>query len=333
MNHAQPVTEARDTTPRLTVIAKLLAKAEAAGVTDAERDAYVEKAAELMARYGVDEAMLAEAGKTADPVVDTVIWVVRPFSNRMMDLLWYIAQPMGAEARTVKQHTGSDREGALKWRYGLRLFVHKSDLARIEMMFTSARNQALAGASKIRGYDQFGQDQKAHRDSYVEGFSHAIAARVRRAEEQAKQAAEAEREALTEQALLEGTYTPSRSVELVLADRRAVVKNAMNLAVYRKSTAELAAQRAAQDERWAESDRKAAERRAARVAEQQSCKRCQAAKSGYCNDHRDMRPSQAQGRSYERVGSYYHDGYDDGQRADLSQTATQVTNATRPAID
>jgi hypothetical protein len=46
-----------------------------------------------------------------------------------------------------------------------------------------------------------------------------------------------------------------------------------------------------------------------------------------------MRPSQAQGRSYERVGSYYHDGYDDGQRADLSQTATQVTNATRPAID
>jgi hypothetical protein len=40
-------------------VRKLLAKAEAEGVTAAEAEALIAKAAELMARYGIDRALLA----------------------------------------------------------------------------------------------------------------------------------------------------------------------------------------------------------------------------------------------------------------------------------
>ncbi len=42
-------------------VRKLLAKAESAGVTDPEAEALPAKAAELMARYGIDRALLAAA--------------------------------------------------------------------------------------------------------------------------------------------------------------------------------------------------------------------------------------------------------------------------------
>lgn len=331
MSHTQPVTEAKSTTSRLVTIKALLNKAERAS-TDHERDAFTSKAAELIAKYSIDEAMLADTNKTTTEVVDRVIWTDRPFASRFADLLWYIADPMGAQCRSVKQHTGSETVGQLKWRYGLRVFAHETDLARIEMLYASVRNQALAGASKIKGYDKFGQDQKAHRESYIEGFSHAVAGRVRRAEDEARTAAEAEREALQEEALLRGELTQSRSVEIVLADRRAVVKNAMNVAIYGKSTAELEAASAKNRERWAELDERARARRDREIEEQAACVRCQEAKSGYCNNHRHMKPSTATGRSYERVGNYYGDGYDDGYRADLGTSRTQVSDDTRTAI-
>jgi len=328
---SETVTEARGTTSRMQTIRALLNKAEGAS-TDAERDAYTRKAAELMARYSIDEAMLSDSRPEADKVVDRVIWTDRPFSKRMADLLWFIAEPKGAQARSVREHTGNEREGALKWRHGLRVFAHESDLRMIEMMYTTARNLALAGASRIRGYDTYGQDQKAHRESYIEGFSHGIYSQMRAAQAEAERVAEAEREQLEEQALLRGEIAPGRSVELVLASRRDVVKNAMHLALYGKTTAQLAAERKASDEHWAEYDRKAREHREREIEEQRSCQRCRDAKSGYCNGHRHMRPSRASYRSYERVGAYYGDGYQDGRTASLGNQRNQVSGTGRQAI-
>jgi cytosine/adenosine deaminase-related metal-dependent hydrolase len=45
--------------PLLERVRKLLAKAEAQGATPAEAEALTAKAAELMARYGIDRALLA----------------------------------------------------------------------------------------------------------------------------------------------------------------------------------------------------------------------------------------------------------------------------------
>jgi hypothetical protein len=318
------ITEAQGTTSRLDTIRALLAKAE--GTTnDQERDAYTAKAAELIAKYGVDEAMLNGSKNDNGQVKDVVIWVVRPFGGQMQQLLGGIAREMGAQVRSVKQHTGSEQVGQLKWQHGLRVFAFQSDLKRIEMLYTSLRNQALAGASRIKGEHKFGQDQKAHRESYLEGFVCAVLGRIVRAEQAAKQAAEAEREMRDEQRLLSGDVTASRSVELVLADRNAVVRNAMTMALYGKSAAELDAASAANREKWAEMDRRAEERRQARLDEHANCKKCQAAKSGYCADHRSMRPSQASYRPYERVGNQFEAGYIDGRNADLGPSGKQVS--------
>jgi len=318
------ITEAQGTTSRLGTIRALLAKAERA-VNDEERDAYTAMAAKLIAKYGVDEAMVNGSRNDSGQVADVVIWVVRPFGDRMQDLLRGIAQEMGAQVRSVKQHTGNYQVGQLKWQHGLRVFAFQSDLERINLMYTSLRNQALAGASQVKGEHKFGQDQKAHRESYLEGFNCAVLGRISRAEAEARQAAEAEREQRDEQRMLSGDLVPSRSVDLVLADRSLVVRNAMTLAVYGKSAAELDAAAAANRERWAEMDQRAGERRQARIAEQAACTKCQRTKSGYCADHRHMRPSQAAYRPYERVGNQFEAGYVDGRNADLGPSGKQVS--------
>lgn len=343
------ITEAKATGSRLDTVRKLLAKAEEMShwlatpelhphatqpeIEAAERELQMmtERAADLIAKYGIDEAMV-KGGNDANKVVDTVIWVVRPFGSLMQDLLRGIAQEMGAQVRGVKQHTGSQTKGQLKWQHGLRVFAFQSDLARIEMMYASLRNQALAGASRIRGQEKFGQDQKAHRESYLEGFNCSVIARISQAERDAKAAAEAERELADEQRMLAGDFTPSSSVAMVLADRSAVVRNAMTLALYGKSAAELDAARDANRERWAEMDRQARERWEARKQEQADCTKCQNAKSGYCNDHRDMRPSQASYRPYQRVGDYFSAGYADGRTADLGPSGKQVGSKGQTAI-
>ena len=52
--------------PLLERVRKLLAKAEAGGVTPAEAEALTAKAAELMARYGIDRALLASRRPETD---------------------------------------------------------------------------------------------------------------------------------------------------------------------------------------------------------------------------------------------------------------------------
>jgi hypothetical protein len=327
------ITEATATDSRLSLIQKLLNKAES---TDSESEsiALTERAAELMARYGIDRAMLAESGRETDPVTDTVIFAQRPYARPMMELLYRIASALGAESRSVKQWDPEDKGGRTRgaWHYGLRLFIHESDLLRVNILYASLRNQAIAGASRISGTAEYGQDARAYRINYLDGFSSAIHSRLRAAEQAAREAAGAEQQELADRAMLAGTSTTSRPVELVLADRRVSVRNAMNLALYGRSSAELAARDAADNVRWAEIDREAKERRDARKAEQSECAKCQSARSGYCSRHRDMKP--AAGRAYyESVGSgYRYDGFRDGQKADLGTTGPQVTGDSRKAL-
>jgi len=50
-------------------VRKLLAKAEAEGVTPQEAEALTDKAAELIARYGIDRARLAAAKPETDEII------------------------------------------------------------------------------------------------------------------------------------------------------------------------------------------------------------------------------------------------------------------------
>src|SRR6266404_1139667 len=78
-------------------VRKLLAKAEAEGVTPHEAEALTAKAAELMARYGIDRAMLG---------------ALRPGSDQPADRVFDLDNPWAA----IRAHLLSGLAGALRCR-------------------------------------------------------------------------------------------------------------------------------------------------------------------------------------------------------------------------
>ena len=73
--------------PLLARVRKLLAKAEDAGVTAAEAQALTAKAAELMAKYGIDRALLAADQPETDQPADRIVTVENPWGRVKAHLL------------------------------------------------------------------------------------------------------------------------------------------------------------------------------------------------------------------------------------------------------
>src|SRR5204863_3949320 len=80
--------------PLLARVRKLLAKAEGAGVTTHEAQALTAKAAELMAKYGIDRALLAARQPSTDRPSDRVIEVANPWARVQAHLLCGVSAAM-----------------------------------------------------------------------------------------------------------------------------------------------------------------------------------------------------------------------------------------------
>jgi uncharacterized membrane-anchored protein len=120
--------------------------------------------------------------------------------------------------------------------------------------------------------------------------------------------------------------TSGPSVALVLADRKAALDRAWDLA--QGITPELRVKWAQDSEQFA---KQAEAERAQRAETIAACKKCQKAKSGRCNEHR-VRYGRSSYRSYERTGTQYNAGYADGQSADLG-TGVAVSNGSTRGIE
>ena len=79
-------------------VRKLLAKAEDPAVTEAEAESYNTKAAELIARYGIDRAMLAAKDTGTDEITTVEISMDNPYSRDKASLLTNIAHPLRCRA-------------------------------------------------------------------------------------------------------------------------------------------------------------------------------------------------------------------------------------------
>jgi Protein of unknown function (DUF2786) len=185
-------------------VRKLLAKAEDPACTPAEADAFNTKAAELIAKYGVDRALLAEADPTSDVVGDRVIDLPAPYAIDKCSLLSGVAAVLRCQA-VRRQSRSGDRKT-----FSMHLFGFASDLDRVELLFTSLLVQASQSLAVQRVPPW--ENIAAYRRSWLLGFTAAVVARLRAAE---IRAAEATNEPV------------GRSVALVLADRSTHVDQRM----------------------------------------------------------------------------------------------------------
>jgi hypothetical protein len=157
----------------LSKVRKLLAKAEDPACTPAEADACNAKAAQLIAKYGVDSALLAARDPTLDPVGDRVVTVPAPYARDKAGLLAGVAGAL--RCRSVRWRDGDG--------FAMHLFGFASDLERAELLFTSLLVQAAYGlaAATVPPWEH----PAAYRRSWLAGFSWAITERLREAERQA----------------------------------------------------------------------------------------------------------------------------------------------------
>lgn len=183
-------------------VRKLLAKAEDPGCTQPEADALNEKAAELIAKYGVDRAMLAAARPETDVVGDLVIAVLAPYALDKSGLLATVASAL--RCRSVR----TKKWGTDGYVYTMHLFGYDSDLERVDLLYTSLLVQASYGlaAAAVPSWETVA----AFRRSWLVGFTQAVGHRLREAEQRAEAAVPAGGES-------------GPSVALVLADRRLIV--------------------------------------------------------------------------------------------------------------
>lgn len=198
---------------------KLLAMAEDEGLTPEARDAYNAKAAQLIAEYGIDAALLAETGARPDQPADLVITLEAPYALDKSLLLWAVATPLRCQGVRRRRR---DAEGTKI--ITMHLFGMRPDLKRLELLFTSLLVQAAFGLAVARP-DCVWENVAAFRRTWLAGFAFTVGSRLAEAEEAAAERAERDR----------GAHAPAgatagRSVALVLLDRSALVGRAMKAA-------------------------------------------------------------------------------------------------------
>lgn len=154
----------------LSKVRKLLAQAEDPACTPAESAAFMAKATELIARYGVDRALLAARDPASDPVGDRVVEVVAPYARDKAGLLAAVADPL--RCRCVRRRQGAG--------FAMHLFGFASDLERVELLFTSLLVQAAHGLAGT--VVPVGEHPAAFRRTWLAGFAHVVAERLRAAE-------------------------------------------------------------------------------------------------------------------------------------------------------
>jgi len=197
---AVPGTEAAATL--LARVRKLLAKAEAEGVTPAEAQALTAKAAELMAKYGIDRALLAAQRPETDHPADRKLDIDNPWARVQAHLLCGLASALRCQCVVLPRSGPGAR---------IHIFGFASDIERTDVLYTSLLIQMWQGlaVAQVPGWSR---SPRAWRRSWLLGFTSAVVSRVRDAEQH-----------VTSQATSPATAAGER-MTLVLADRRLVIR-------------------------------------------------------------------------------------------------------------
>jgi hypothetical protein len=198
-------------------VRKLLAKAEGEGVTPAEAQALTAKAAELMAKYGIDRALLAARQPETDQPASRLVDIYNPWARVQAHLLCGLAAAMRCQCILLPSGDGDQR---------VHIFGYASDIERADVLYTSVLVQMWHGliATEVPARVS---SVRAWRRSWLLGFAAAVTAKVQAAEQRA------ERIATT------AADGPGSTAALVLADRSLVIRRNLAAAYPATRTARL----------------------------------------------------------------------------------------------
>lgn len=191
MPHHERVDEER----WLSRVRGLLAKAESTEFPG-EAEALTAKAMELMAKYGIEEALLAASMPGSKTVSDRVITIAPPYLGGKQTLVHILARHLGCRAITLTKNGTKGR---------VHVFGYPGDCERVEYLFTSLLVQIYTGLA--REPQPVFESLRSFRFSWVTGFTAAVNGRLK----EAARRAEAEAAVTT------------TSVALVLANRSHLV--------------------------------------------------------------------------------------------------------------
>lgn len=192
----------------LAKVRKILAKAEDPAATPDEAETYTAKAAELIAAYGIDQALLAESRPGSDVVGDRVVVLEAPYALDKAGLLAGVAAALRCQPVQRTRYVDGAKQ------LSMHLFGYESDLARAELLYTSLLLQASSLLQRTPVPP--GEHVAAYRRSWLAGFGAAVVRRLRDQERRAEARASQQ----------DGPST-GRSVSLVLADRSVAVRRAV----------------------------------------------------------------------------------------------------------
>ncbi len=174
-------------------VRKLLAKAEDPACTPAEAEALTAKATELIAKYGIDQAVLAAQRPEPSRVGDKRVWLDAPYAREKAYLLHVVAKSMRCRGISVDERT-------------VHVFGVDDDLQCVELLFASLLVQAARALA--REPVPSSAHTAAWRRSWYVGFAQAVAGRFAEAELRTR---------------LDEQDSVRPGLELVLADRATAI--------------------------------------------------------------------------------------------------------------
>jgi hypothetical protein len=161
-------------------VRKLLAKAEDESVTPPEAQALTAKAAELMAKYGIDRALLAAERPETDQPASRMLDIDNPWARVKAHLLCGLGSALRGQAILLSTPGGTR----------VHLFGYQSDLERLDVLYTSVLIQMWHGLAGTQ-VPAWSRSPRAWRRSWLLGFATAVISRVRAAEQAAVSRADA----------------------------------------------------------------------------------------------------------------------------------------------
>jgi len=185
-------------------VRKLLAKAEDESCTPHEAEALTAKAAELMAKYGIDRALLAAVRPETDAPGSRFVEIDNPWGRVKAHLLCGLGSALRCQCIMLTAR------GGLR----IHVFGYESDIERADVLYTSVLIQMWHGLAAARVPDR--ASPRSWRRSWLLGFAAAVIGRVKAAEDAAR--------AQSEQS---GPPGQESRTALVLADRSLVIRSAV----------------------------------------------------------------------------------------------------------